>query len=172
MQSGTAPRIGKFIRTGREKCCRTSEGNFFPRLADQDFILYRLDSCQDFEKAAGGTAAVKILRLGAESRSVGTLSGQPSDPHRLCVRARACVFLFFIEDKPCLPASLEEKKRKKRNRLGVRLIVLAGLTPPLLYLFVVRLEGKRETSLSLMLAAMLSVLRPISGRGCKATTGE
>lgn len=122
MQSGTAPRIGKFIRAGREKCCRTSEGNFFPRLADQDFILYRLDSCQDFEKAAGGTAAVKILRLGAESRSVGTLSGQPSDPHRLCVRARARACMCFSSSSKINPACLprrEKAKEKKSTRRAI-----------------------------------------------------
>lgn len=56
----------------------------------------------------------------------------------------------------------KRKSERKENRLGVRLIVLAGLTPPILLYLCSWLvfEGKRETSLSLMPAAMLSVLFP------------
>lgn len=163
--------IGKFIgaAAGREKCCRTSEGNFFPRLADQDFILYRLDSCQDLEKAAGGTAAVKIPR---DSRPGAVQSelyrDNPVTHIEPCTRVR---FSSSSKKYPLPPSA--EKNRKKRNRLW-RAINRPSQPNPASApsRSVARLEGKRETSLSLMPAAMLSVSRPISGRGCKATTGE
>lgn len=146
---------------------------FFSSISRPGFYTVQAGFVPRFGKDCRGNGRCKnIPRLEAGSRSVGTLSGQPSDPHRT-VYTRA--FLFFVQEvsPPSLPPSLGREKSKETKSIR-RAINRPSQPNPASApsRSVARLEGKRETSLSLMPAAMLSVSRPISGRGCKATTGE
>lgn len=142
---------------------------FFSSISRPGFYTVQAGFVPRFGKGCRGNGRCKNTpRLEAGSRSVGTLSGQPSDPHRT-VYTRA--FLFFVQEVS--PPSLGREKSKKTK--STRRAINRPSQPNLASApsrSVARLEGKRETSLSLMPAAMLSVSRPISGRGCKATTGE
>lgn len=110
-------------RGGRNVAAPPKENFFF--LDWPTRILYsRLDSCQDFEKAAGGrTAAVKMPR---DSKPRAVRSELYRDNPVTHIELYVCVFLFSKISIPslCLP---RRGKAKKRNRLGARLI--AGLTP-------------------------------------------
>lgn len=121
-------------RGGRNVAAPPKENFFF--LDWPTRILYsRLDSCQDFEKAAGGrTAAVKMPR-DSKPRAVRSELYRDNPVTHIELYVRVCVSL--LEDIHPLP--LPPSKRKSEKTKSTRRAINRRSNPALS----VRFEGKR-----------------------------